>query len=97
MPYKFHPGQIVATPGALEAFRDSGDSLTMHLLRHLHGDWGDELCEQDKRANDRSLLDGSRLLSAYVLSSGEKVWFITEAVGDDGQRASTCILLPAEY
>jgi len=43
------------------------------------------------------LLDGGRLLSAYVLPSGISIWVITEAASDDGRRASTCILLPEEY
>jgi len=35
---------------------------------------------------------GDRLLSAYRLRDGSKVWIITEA-----DRSSTCILLPEEY
>ena len=44
-----------------------------------------------------ALRTGSRVLSSYRLPGGEKVWIITEAVGDDGRRASTCILTPDEY
>jgi hypothetical protein len=55
------------------------------------GDWG-EVCAEDKRANDAALKLGERLLSAYTLSAGVKVWIITEA-----DRSSTCILLPEEY
>ena len=36
---KFEPGQIVATPGALEAFRASGDDPLAYLVRHIAGDW----------------------------------------------------------
>jgi hypothetical protein len=28
---------------------------------------------------------------------GTKFWVITEAVGDDGRRAATTVLLPDEY
>ena len=42
-------------------------------------------------------MDGSRILSAFRLKTGVKVWVLTEAVGDDGKRASTCLLLPEEY
>ena len=47
--------------------------------------------------NNASLVDGSRLLSAYRTLKGVKIWIITEATGDDGHRASTCCLLPNEY
>ncbi len=30
-------------------------------------------------------------------ASGVKIWVITEAVNDEGNRSSTCILLPEEY
>lgn len=93
---KFEPGQQVATPGALRAIHQSGESLLRLMSRHLSGDWGD-LDADDKTANDAALIDGSRIFSAYMLTSGEKVWVITEAVGDDGKRASTCVLLPDEY
>ena len=42
-------------------------------------------------------MDGSRILSAYRTLKGVKIWIITEAVGDDGRRASTCLLLPDKY
>ena len=64
---KFQPGQIVATPGALEAFRASGESPLTFLQRHLAGDWG-ELDEHDTRENELSVLHGWRILSAYTLS-----------------------------
>lgn len=93
---KFEPGQVVATPGALESLKTSGQAPYDFLRRHLRGDWGD-VCDEDRRLNDLALQDGSRLLSAYTTSKGERLWIITEAVGDDGRRASTCILLPEEY
>ena len=37
---KFHLGQIVATPAALEAIAESGQSPSDFLSRHAHGDWG---------------------------------------------------------
>jgi hypothetical protein len=93
---KFLPGRIVGTPGALAALQSSGQSPLEFLSRHLRGDWGD-LDEEDRNLNDLALIDGSRLLSAYVTSKGEKIWIITEAVDDDGHRAATTILLAAEY
>jgi hypothetical protein len=75
---KFNPGQVVATPGALVALEASGESLFDYLARQLWGDWGDVNAE-DSQENEPSLERGSRLLSAYTLKSGTKIWVITEA------------------
>ncbi len=93
---KFSPGRIVATPGAVEALNGSGQTPDFFLAKHLSGDWG-EVDAHDRAANDQALLDGSRLLSVYRTLRSVKLYCITEAVGDDGHRASTCILLPDEY
>lgn len=93
---KFHPGQVVATPGAWEALAASGQCPAEFLDRHLRGDWGD-LDDEDRELNDLALLDGSRLLSDYTTARGGRIWVITEAVGDDGERSHSTILLPSEY
>ena len=93
---KFSLGQIVATPGALEALQKAGQSATEFLQRHSQGDW-DDVCEEDRLANDQSLVDGSRILSAYRTSHGDKLWVITEAADDAGNRVVTTILLPSEH
>lgn len=93
---KFSPGRLLATPGSLEALEKSGQSPTEFLTKHVRGDWG-IVDEEDKAANDQSLIDGSRILSAYLTSKGEKLWVITEACDDQGRRAATTILLPEEY
>ncbi len=93
---KFSLGQVLATPGALQALRDAGQSPAEFLSRHTNGDWGD-LGDEDKRLNDEALKDGSRILSAYKTTTGVKLWIITEAADDNGQRAATTILLPEEY
>ncbi len=95
-PPKFSLGQTVATPGALEAIAESGQTPAFFLDQHIMGNWG-EVCDEDKRLNEQSLVDGSRLLSAYRTLKGTRIWIITEAVGDDGQRAATTLLLPEEY
>ena len=51
----------------------------------------------DSRANEEALIDEGRIFSAYLLKDQTRIWVITEAVGDDGKRASTCVLLPEEY
>lgn len=88
---KFPLGQVVATPGALEALKDSGQHPADFLDCHAAGDWG-SVCDEDKRLNDAALVSGERLLSAYTTLKGAKLWIITEA-----DRSSTCILLPEEY
>lgn len=90
-PAKFPFGQVVATPGAVAAFAQSGEHPFLYLQRHAHGDWG-ELDEQDKAENEFSLTNGLRLLSAYNLGDGTRIWIITEA-----DRSATTILLPEEY
>ncbi len=93
---KFTLGQAVATPGAIDALKAANQTPHELLARHLRGDWG-ELDAEDAALNDSALTDGSRLFSAYLLKTGTKLWCITEAVSEDGQRASTCLLLPDEY
>jgi hypothetical protein len=92
----FTPGQVLATPGALEALGQAGQSVSDFLVRHLAGDWG-TVSADDKAANDESLKEGSRLLSAYLLTTGVKIWIITEATDDHGLRIATTVLLPDEY
>jgi hypothetical protein len=91
IPKTFSLGQVVATPGALHAFFETHESYLLYLARHARGDWG-EVCEEDARANDDACEAGERILSAYKLQDGTKLWIITEA-----DRSSTCILLPEEY
>jgi hypothetical protein len=88
---KFSPGSVVATPGVLEAFRESGDDPLAYLIRHLAGDWG-EVDEHDRRENELSLQHGWRILSCYRMSNGTRFWIITEA-----DRSVTTVLLPEEY
>ena len=93
---KFRLGQTLATPGALRTLEESGQSPADFLDRHLRGDWG-EVDAHDWKANDDALINGSRLLSAYKTLQGERLWIITEATDDNGERAATTILLPEEY
>jgi len=93
---KFQPGRIVATPGALEALAESGQDAEFFLHKHLSGDGG-SLDAEDVAANEQALVDGSRVLSVFHTLRGVKLYVLTEAVGDDGRRASTAILLPEEY
>lgn len=91
--FRIELGAVVATPGALEAFQRVGPRIGAILLRrHLTGDWGD-LSQDDREANDRAAtLGDERILSAYKLEDGAKIWIITEA-----DRSVTTFLLPEEY
>ena len=73
----FSLGQVVATPGAIKALEVAGQDPIEFLSRHIVGDWGD-LTDEDKQENELSVEQGFRLLSAYTLATGEKVWVITE-------------------
>ena len=88
---RFHLGRIVATPGALLALEAAGESPGTFIKRHVTGDWG-ELDEHDRNENELSVAQGFRVLSAYTLSGGVRLWIITEA-----DRSSTTLLLPSEY
>lgn len=92
----FKPGQVLATPGALEALEKAGQGVWEFLSLHLQGQWG-QLSDDDRRLNDEAVKDGSRILSAFILKTGVKVWCITEAENDHGIRAATTLLLPDEY
>jgi hypothetical protein len=82
--------------GFLFYSRDTLDlTLKPYLDRHAAGNWG-QLCAVDKRANDRAVKKGTRILSAYdvPLEGGEtaRIWIITE-----WDRSLTTALLPQEY
>jgi hypothetical protein len=87
----FPLGQVVATPGALEALQEAGQDPRALLRRHQSGDWG-EVPAEDKQENDFSVQQGFRILSAYTLSTSVKLWLITE-----WDRSVTTLLLPSEY
>jgi hypothetical protein len=87
----FPLGRILATPGALDALERRGLKPDPFLARHVSGDWGD-LCEEDRQTNNKALLLGYRILSAYPLDETEKLWIITES-----DRSTTTLLLPSEY
>jgi len=77
---------------ALYAFAQALDEEpNKFLARHANGDWG-EVDEPDRKANEYAVEHGLRVLSAYKLRTGQKIWIITEA-----DRSKTTILLPSEY
>jgi hypothetical protein len=87
----FELGRILATPGALEALEESGETSHPYLQRHASKDWG-EVCSEDREENELALREDFRLFSVYRLKDGTRLWIITEA-----DRSATTILLPSEY
>jgi hypothetical protein len=88
---RFALGQVVATPGALDALLQANQTPFEFLARHIVGDWG-ELDPQDVQANEDALQCGARVLSRYQTTQGVVLWLITEH-----DRSVTTILLPEEY
>lgn len=86
---KFLLGQVVATPGVMEATTD--EERILALTRHLSGDWG-EVSPEDWQSNNEALESRSRLLSVYANARGVIFWIITEY-----DRSVTTFLLPEEY
>jgi hypothetical protein len=91
LPARFPLGRVVATPGALRVLEEANQNAFEFLAKHQAGDWG-ELCEEDIRENEFSVLNGFRILSAYRTRNDVKIWVITEA-----DRSATTLLLPEEY
>jgi hypothetical protein len=88
---KFRLGRVAATPAALRAIDDAGQTPDFFLDRHAQGDWG-EMDAGDRRANDEALVSGDRIVSAYRTLKNARIWLITEA-----DRSTTTIILPSEY
>jgi hypothetical protein len=92
----FGSRQNLATPAAIQALAAAQVAREELLRRHFAGDWGD-VDPDDGQENDRALDTGARILSAYVLSTGVRVWVMTETASATGVRQATTILLPTEY
>jgi hypothetical protein len=93
---KFSLGQIVATPAALSALAESGQTPEFFIEKHAACDFG-IVSEEDRQLNLAALKDGSRILSAFKTLRGRKIWVLTEAEDDNGHRAATTILTPECY
>lgn len=87
----FSLGQVVATPGALGLLDRHSLSAFSLLVRHATGDWGC-VCPEDSLENERAVKNGCRILSAYEIAVGERLWCITE-----WDRSVTTLLMPSEY
>ncbi|HZZ26752.1 MAG TPA: type I restriction endonuclease subunit M [Pirellulales bacterium] len=85
----FPLGRLLTSRGARDAI--GSREIAEALARHHGKDWGD-CCPADWALNDRAVVEGSRIFSAYHSSTGVKFWIITEA-----DREATSVLLPDEY
>ena len=88
---RFHLGQVLLTPGALDALRDARQLSHEFLRRHARLEQG-ELHDEDHKENLFSVDKRLRIFSAFKTAQGVKLWIITEA-----DRSATTILLPSEY
>lgn len=85
----FPLGRLMITTSALSVL--SQEDISVALGRHMRGDWG-EVDIDDWRANELSLNDCARILSAYRSAKNIRFWIITEA-----DRSQTTVLLPEDY
>jgi hypothetical protein len=89
----FYLGEFTITNEAdrILFFEKPTENLLDLLKRHVSGDWG-EIGQEEKDRNDKAIEDGSRILSAYTLSTGNRILILTEAANKLGQREITRIL-----
>ncbi|MEO7677456.1 MAG: hypothetical protein ABIV39_11905 [Verrucomicrobiota bacterium] len=86
---KFNLGQIVITTNADTVLPP--EEVRTALTRHRRCDWGD-VCAEDRKVNERGVLEQGMILSSYQTSNGVKFWIIT----DPGHEVTT-VLLPDDY
>ena len=91
----FGLGNVYGTPAVLAHLAKHGLRPNALLGKHCHGEYG-ELDDEDREANERSIVDGSRILSVYTVEA-ERIYVITEACNESGARYATTILFAEEY
>lgn len=88
---KFSPGKLVLTKGCNAHMDAQYVNPMKYVLRYVAGDWGD-LGAEDKASNEFALNKKLRIVSAYNLPDGERIYMITEA-----ERSYTTIMHYMEY
>ena len=86
---RFPFGELYVTYPAEQTI--STEDIEFALKCHANGDWGD-VCDEDREENERALIEGRRLFSAYTDRNSVKFWIITES-----DRSATTVLLPDDY
>ena len=84
-------GDVVATPGAIDAMQSLNITPQQLLQLHVSGDWG-SVDPEDAKVNDAAVHNGERILSSYRIGEHTRIWVITE-----WDRSVTTLLLPSEY
>ena len=95
----FQLGSVYQTRGVADAIAaEPAGALEVSLCleRYANGDWG-LVSGDDAELNQMALEDGSRILAAYDTESIGKIWIITEAADENGNRSVTTVLFPDEY
>lgn len=97
----FELGEIVITQEADEVVGGRLPLVHLMLDSHVHGNWGMSN-KEDGLVNDRALVHGFRILSAYKVpdkrtNAKHTVFVATHDVDDKGRRQLTTIFLPHEY
>lgn len=87
----FPLGHVCATPAAMDLMEQLSLSPLEFIVRHVFGDWG-QVCQDDREANQAALQNGTRLLSAYEVPGGQRLWVLTEA-----DRSVTTLMCPSDY
>ena len=87
----FPLGQVVATPGALDAISESAQTPGEFVSRHQCGDWG-LVPDSDKTQNNENIFQEGMLHSSYKTRNDTVIWVITE-----WDRSATTLLLPSDY
>jgi len=91
----FELGRLLATPAALKFCGEHRIDMLELVQRHLKGDWG-HVSGYDKARNREAVGNGARIFSSYHFEKG-RVWIITAATDDNGERDHTTVMLPSDY
>ena len=94
---KFKSGKIVATPAAMKMLNDKMISPLSFLQRHQSGDFGKNLCEQDKELNEEAIAHEGNLEKQQRVFSSYKVGKSTLYIITEFDRSVSTLLLPSDY
>lgn len=83
--------KVQYTKKAGELLAKLEENPAVYLERHEAGDWG-LVSEFERKKNEKSLRNNSRIVSIYQVSSGEQVMLIT-----DLEQSISTFLMPEEY
>ena len=91
-PIKFLLGKVCVTPAAVESLIRNEEELMRLLKRHREGDYGMDMCYDDRVVNEESIKRGGRVLSSYTLRDGTVIWIVTS-----GGWTESTVMVREEY